>query len=114
MVTAPRFATRGDARRFFIGTAFFLVAVPLYVVPFLVMALLGPSRAVYSNWFWFEEAALPLVLLGAAIRSGPVRRATMTPDQQGRIWNPFRRTGLYSREALREAFRMARGEESAA
>ena len=107
-VRTPSFATRRDARRFFVGTALFMVAVALFLV-YIIVSIVEGVRIVETNWFWASEGAFLLVLLSAAIRTGPVRRATLPADKQRGFVNPFRRTGLYSREGLRDAFRVALG-----
>src|SRR4029077_16206286 len=60
------------------------------------------------NWFFVSEGAFVLVLIGGAVPNGPVRRATLPHEKQRGFVNPFRRAGLYSKDGLREAFRVAR------
>ena len=84
-----------------------MTAIPLYLV-YIIISIAKGLSVVETNWYWASEGALLFVLIGGAIRSGPVRRATLPPDKQPGFVNPFRRTGLYSRQGLREAFRVAR------
>ena len=106
MVTTPTFATRRDARRFFVGTALFFAGVGLYLA-YLILSITRGTRIVESGWFFVSGVAFALVMIGGAIRTGPLRRATGTADHRG-FTNPFRRTGLYSRAGMREAIRVAR------
>ncbi len=106
-VTMPTFASRGEARRFFVGTGLFFAGVALSLA-YVLLSLSRGTRIVETNWFFVSEGALGLVFIGGAIRTGPVRRATLPPSQQRGFVNPFRRTGLYSRAGIRDAFRVAR------